>query len=798
MIKILWRAILLLIKLSLMIALGSVTGAVLAVYLHYVQQLPELNAAVNYEPYLITRVFDRNGKFLAEFARERRILVPLSQVPEVMQQALISIEDSSFYSHRGLDILGIARAAWINFRAGGVVQGGSTITQQLAKRLFLTHERTLPRKIKEALLSLELERVLTKNRILELYLNQVYFGSGAYGIESAARTYFNKSASALTLPEAALLAGLPKAPSKFSPLRNPDLARQRRNTVLERMAQNGFISQKEAEEAKQLPINLSPGTRPKTRARYFVEVLRRRLESKLGPDQLYTGGLQIVTTLNLDYQEIAENAVRWGLWKVDRKRGWRGPEPELKLAETPPPLNTPAGAEIKSVHSNYLVIDLAGIEKKLMFKDIWIKNRDLKKLKSGDHVRLVVESYDSDQDPKEIKSCYIVQVPDVESALLSLDPTSGEVLAWVGGYDYSRSQFDRVSQSKRQPGSAFKPFIYAAALDSDFTCSDVIYDTPIVVEKTWVKKSEEDLKKENKGEDDGEEEKEYWKPHNYSEEFYGATTLRMGLAKSRNIISIHLMNEVGIPNVIHIARQMGIESPLTNTLSLALGASDVSLLEITKAYGGFAAMGLTAEPMLVKRILDRHGKILFENYPAVRRALRPETAYLTTNLLQGVIQHGTGYKARILDRPVGGKTGTTNKYHDAWFIGFTPQIVTGTWVGVDQFEPIYRKATGASAALPIWLKYMSEVLENYPKIDFPKPPDIVRVPVCYDTGLLPTPFCPRTIQEAFIEGTEPLKFCTKHQPAQQQTTDTVDTDWDSEETGVEPTPTSEPLLDDVE
>ncbi|MBN1354961.1 PBP1A family penicillin-binding protein [bacterium] len=765
------------VKLGLTIAIGIGSGSVLAVYFHYARQLPELSQALDYRPPLISSIFDRKGNLLANFAKERRILVPLSQIPELMQNAIIAIEDEHFYSHHGIDFPGIMRAAWKNFMAGEIVQGGSTITQQLAKSLFLTRERTVSRKIKEALLAIQLENALTKSRILELYLNQVYFGSGAYGIESAARTYFNKSCSELTLSEAALLAGLPKAPSRFSPLRDHDPAVSRRNTVLHRMAVNNYIPAETAQKAMTEEILLDPSPRLENKAPYFVEVLRRTMEDEFGPDYIYNEGLSIHTTLDLGYQTIGEIQVREGLDRVDRKRGWRGPSNTIELADEPPVIGRLTGARVLNVGRDRLTLDIGGLETTLLFKNIWVKNRDLIQLKPGDRVGCIVEAYESGGGNLKIESCRLAQEPQVEGSLVSIDPATGEILAWVGGYDFSRSQFDRVSQSRRQPGSAFKPFIYATALNGRFTASDIIYDSPIIIEKTW-EISPEMEESETDPNAVEETEKEYWKPHNYSEEFFGATTMRVGLAKSRNIISIHLLEAIGVSDVIRIASKLGIQSPLSPTLSLALGASEVTLLELTRAYGGFATLGMAAEPMMVRQIVDRDGYVVKEYYPVVRRALDDKTAYLTTFLLQGVIQHGTGFAARSLNRPIGGKTGTTNNYHDAWFIGFSPQIVTGTWVGMDMLESIYPRATGASAALPIWMGFMEKVLPDYDIRDFQMPPGIVLFDVCMDTGQLATEQCETVINEAFLEGREPVQYCEKHRPISRTTKIGIGLDWD--------------------
>ena len=796
----LFRFLWFVVKFAVISICGAVCGAGLAGFLHFSAQVPELQAALDYHPSLISKVYDRDGNLLAEFASERRILVPISQIPQVMQDAIIAIEDEHFYSHRGLDILGIFRAAWSNFQAGTIVQGGSTLTQQLSKSLFLSPDRSLTRKIREALVALQLEKKLTKSRILELYLNQVYFGSGAYGIESATRTYFDKSCSDLDLPEAALLAGLPKAPSRFTPLQNPDSAIARRNLVLNRMEQAGYISRAELNKALATELKLNPGTRFQTKAPYFVEVLRRNLEMEFGSKFLYSSGAKIYTHLDLHYQKIAEKAMVKGLHLVTKRRGWRGPVYDMEITQIRPPEGFPGIAEITDVASDRLTIKFADIEFVQLFKDIWIRNADLKKLVPGDKVWFVADEYENLDGDLKIKAGYITQEPQVEASLLSVNPKTGETLAWIGGYNFKKSQFDRVSQSRRQPGSAFKPFIYAAALDEQYTNSDIVYDTPIVIEKTWgpIEDKEEDPQDVVLGEDGEpiEEEKEYWKPHNYSEEFYGPTTLRMGLSKSRNIISIHLLEQVGVSRVIRMARQMGITSPLSPTLSLALGSSEMTLMELVRAYGGFATMGSIAEPMMISRIEDRNGKIVREYYPAIRNALSPETAFLTNYLLQGVIQHGTGVSARVLNRQAGGKTGTTNSYHDAWFIGFTPEIVTGVWVGADMAEPIYRKATGASTALPIWLEYMKKVLVDYPPSEFYVPKGIVFADVCMETGQLVTSRCPRSIHEAFRDGTEPLRICEKHgSVSQNKIKIDVSRDWDNLEDELQATPTPAPMPD---
>ncbi len=769
---------------------GLVLGAGLSIYVFFSSQLPELDAAVNYQPALVTHVYDQKGFLLAELSEEHRIPVTLSEISPIMIDAVIATEDQSFYSHKGLDIAGIIRAGWSNLKAGGIVQGGSTLTQQLAKSLFLSDERKIERKIKEAILALRLEEELTKDRILELYMNQVYFGSGAYGIEAASRRYFSKSAANLNLAEASLLAGLPKAPSRFSPLRNPELAIERRNLVLQRMLEKGIISSEEEMAIRESDLELNPDRSRQFRAPYFVEIIRRDLEHEFGYKALYRSGWDIYTTLIYDYQTIAENAVRQNLYEIEKKRRkWKGPVEGVATKEPPEP-GVIAVSTIKKIDEKVLHLTCAGIDVALPFKEIWIKDHDIKLLKPGDLVNFVIREY-GDDSRTSIKSGWIVQEPDADAALLSMSVESGEVLAWVGGYSFWRSQFDRVTQSKRQPGSAFKPFIYAQALDTRYTASDVVYDTPIVIEKTWKTQSEinQDIAErraaaaglKTRSRSDSLSDVKYWKPQNYSEEYYGATTLREGLAKSRNIVAIHLMKDLGPANVVRMARRLGISTPMYPSLALALGSSEVTLMDITQAYGTFANAGIQTKPVLIRRIVDRENRVIKETYPALRHALRADTAYLVTSLLSAVVTEGTGFSAREIGYPLAGKTGTTNNYYDAWFIGYSPHVVTGVWVGVDQTEPIFPEATGASAALPIWKGYMNRIVRDYNPDPFPVPEGIEFANVCRSSGKLATARC-KTVPEAFRIGTKPLDYCDQCETSESSgiRPSITDFDWDTE------------------
>ncbi len=766
---------------------GFPIGALLAIYMFYSSQLPELDAAIHYRPATVAHVYDKHGILLAEFSQENRIPVSLSEISSTVIDAIIATEDRNFYGHGGVDSLGILRAAWTNFKAGNVVQGGSTITQQLSKTLFLTDDRKFERKIKEAILAFRLEEELTKERILELYLNQVYFGSGAYGIEAASQVYFSKSSSDLDLNEAALLAGLPKAPSRFSPLKNPELARERRNVVLQSMFEMKFISQDAYELTRQMDLGLNVSSGKLYRAHYFVEILRRELEEEFGYDALYRSGWDIQTSLDYNYQRIAEAAVRDRLFEIEkRRRNWKGPV-EGQPAVSPPAPGEKALSVITEVGADTLTLECGSLPVTLSFKDIWIKNKDLKELQPGDKVYFVVTQY-ADASHTKIESGWIVQEPEADAALICMDVQTGEALAWVGGYSFWRSQYDRVTQSKRQPGSAFKPILYAEALDRGYTASDVIYDTPIVVEKTWDirRGSIQESQKEGRGqfgrpEYDELADIEFWKPKNYGEEFYGATTLREGLAKSRNIISIHLLRELGASAVVQMARKLGISTPLYASDSLALGSSEVTLMELTQAYGALANLGMRSEPLKIKRIVDKDRKIIKEFYPALYPALRPETAFLTTNLLSAVISEGTGFSAHEIGYPLAGKTGTTNNYYDAWFIGFSPYVLTGVWVGVDLSEPIFPQATGASAALPIWKDYMKQVVKDYEPDHFPVPEGITFATICRQSGKLASTDCKRVVREAYQIGTTPLDYCDQCSPSigGGHISTVTDLDWDS-------------------
>ncbi len=629
--------------------------------------LPEVQQLEEYRPSITTRVYSARNKLLAEFYLENRTPVKIDEVPETLTKAIIAAEDGRFHSHHGIDLRGIARAMYRNIRAGKILEGGSTLTQQLSKILFLTPERSYARKLKELVLALKIEQRYTKKEILSFYLNQIYFGNGAYGVESAAQTFFGKSVNELSLAECALLAGLPRSPKYYSPFTAKQQAHRRRSYVLGRMLATGFITQPEADAAEQIPLPDHPVQRLNgtVSAPYFVEYVRQKIEERFGSGILYTGGLNITTSIDDTLQRAAEDAVLKGLQALEGKL---------------------------------------------------IKKR-------------------TDGMP-------------LQAALVAIDPSSGHILAMVGGRDFSASQFNRAWQALRQPGSAFKPIIYATALERGYSAVDMLQDTPLTVK----------LDRRNN-----------WTPENFTRTYQGAVTLRKALAQSLNVPTVRLLASIGIAETVDFAHKIGITSPLNPVLSLALGSSDVTLLEMTSAYACFANHGVRLTPIAVKSVSDNSGRVLYINDTAPVQAIKPETAYLITNLLKGVIEQGTGWKARELNRPAGGKTGTTNDNRDAWFIGYTPTLVAGIWVGYDDQRSLGVRTTGSRAALPIWLDFMKQAIQGTDAADFAIPENIIMKNVDPRSGLLSTEQCSRSIREAFVPGTEPRKYCDESSEGQEET-----------------------------
>jgi penicillin-binding protein 1A len=698
---------------------------------------------------MATAILDENNEIIGEFFLERRIPVPIEQIPKILTQAVIAAEDAKFYSHEGLDFMSILRAMIKNIAAGEVVQGGSTITQQVVKSLLLTPERSLRRKVREAVLAYRLEKYLSKDEILYLYLNQIYFGNGAYGVQAAAQNYFGCTVEELNLAQCALLAGLPRAPSRYSPVKNPTLARERQHYVLNRMVEAGFITKNQADEAARTPCTIREREDSNLQiAPYYVEYVREYVADKYGKDLLYQGGLKVYTALRREDQKAAQEAIEYGVRAYEKRHPFRGPLRHLDEDEIQK-LDTHGldkwgdrlqrgemypGLVIKASPGDQgIMVRVGDATAKILGKELmWASSVEGSVLlRRGDVVEVRVKEIRPDGEV--IFS--IEQEPELQGALFSMDLPDGYVRAMVGGLDFRKSPFNRAIQAVRQPGSAFKPIIYAAALDKGYTPATIVVDSPIVFQDSILE--------------------ETWKPQNYTGDFVGPITVREALAHSRNIVTIKVLQDIGVPYLIRYAKGLGIKSPLTPYLSLALGTSSVTLLELTEAYSVFACQGDRPVPVFIKRILDRDGRVLEENEPRKESIISPQTAYLVTSLLKSVIEEGTGKGVSVLGVPCAGKTGTTNDYVDAWFMGYTPDKITGVWVGYDQPQGLGEKETGARAAAPIWLYYMKKSMKGDPTRDFPIPEGIIFAKIDTTTGLLSTPNSEKTKLECFKEGTEP-------------------------------------------
>jgi penicillin-binding protein 1A len=726
----------------------------------YSQELPDLNQLQNYQPSLVTQVYSSDRQLIGQFFIERRILTPLAQIPEHFRRAVIAVEDVRFFEHPGLDYIGILRAAWTNLRRGGKVEGASTITQQLARSLFLSSERTFDRKVRELVVAYKMELVSSKEQILETYLNQIYFGQGAYGVASAAQSYFGKDLSGLTVAEAAFLAGLPKSPNHFSPFKNYERAKKRQEHVLARMEEAGFLTAAEREQAAAEPLSFRrPGS--EQIAPYFVEYVRQQLIAKYGEAMVYKGGLRVMTTLNLEMQRAAEAAFADGLRELDKRQGWRGPlrtvDPASLASGTLPVATTdqPVAvgdyreAVIAKVGKDFYLVQIGSHPAKLSFDDMaWAKKRltgsdpakdtvvnpNLKQiLKPGDVIEVRVKKVEKDTVYVRLE-----QTPLVEGGLIAVDPGKGAIRAMVGGYDFGRSEYNRAVQARRQPGSAFKPIIYATAVNQGMSPASVVLDAPVVYEQV--------------------EEEKTWKPENYGKKFHGMVSLRDALAHSHNLATVRLLDKVGIKNVIDFARQIGVTSPLAADLSLGLGSSSVGLMELTSAYSVFLNQGSRAEPYAIFSVKDNTGQVLELAEPQAQEVISKETAYLITNMMEDVVQKGTGVAAKALGRPIAGKTGTTDEFINAWFIGGTPNLVTGVYVGFDDRRSLGETESGAHAALPIWINFMREALKPLPVVPFVIPEGVTFVKVDPSTGLLNSEQedQPGNV-EIFTKGSEPTQ-----------------------------------------
>ncbi len=610
--------------------------------------LPQIRKLETFQPSATTRVYASDGVVLAELFAQRRDPVKLDAVPSYLKAALLATEDQNFYSHGGFDIKGIARAIFNDIRAGRFVEGASTITQQLAKTLFLTPRKTLLRKLKEAVLAFQLERRYTKDAILTLYLNQIYFGSGAYGVQAAARRYFSKPVKALNLSECALLAGMPQAPSRYSPLVNKSLAVKRRNTVLRRMFNAGVITEHLYHATAKHPLELNPAERETVRAPYFIDHIKPMLEKEIGAERLYKGGLTISTTLVYKEQQAAERAVTNGLDAIEARR--------TDNSQTSAP---------------------------------------------------------------------------AQAALIALDVRTGGIRALVGGREYKQNAFNRATQAERQPGSAFKPIVYALAIERGFSQNTLLTDAPVAY--TIAGQSQK------------------WRPHNYSGDYKGAITLRQALRISQNIPAVRLAERLGLSPIVRFAHQLGIRSDLHPYLALALGASEVRLIDLTAAYAVFANQGQWIRPYGVTDIHDRDNRRIWRIKPEKRAVMSRAGAAVITDMLQAVIQEGTGRKARVIERPLAGKTGTTNQHKDALFVGFSPSLAVGVWVGMDDFSTLGNRETGSKAALPIWIEFMQAALDGKPYQYFDRPDDVVRIYMDRATGKPANEASTHAVQALFIK-----------------------------------------------
>lgn len=814
-------------------------------FYHLSKELPQIITVADYHPLGVSQVYAIQGTertLVGEFYKERRFVVPPDKIPKLLVHAIISAEDDQFFSHQGVNLMAILRASIANLRAGQVVQGGSTITQQMAKTFLLTSERSFLRKAKELILAHRIEKNLTKNEILYLYLNQIYLGHGAYGIEAAAQVFFRKTADTLSLAEAAMIAGMPQAPGKFSPHLNPKKAKERQLYVLRRMLENGYISKAEQEAAAVEPLKIYDSEDVNEKySPYWIEHLRQTLLEKYGEKKLFEEGITVEVPVKASTLLAARRALQEGLRAIDKRMGYRGP---LQTLKTDVEIVDFIEKENKEIAVKKLGFEVLTADGRLDYQDSIRSSIESDSteglLEAGERYKAVVLNNEADRkqarvsigkaqatlplaglrwarsskdfravgaEPnntsavvnrgdviwvkveKNTKGAIEVsldQEPVVQGALFSVDVTNGEVLAFEGGYDFRESKFNRVLQAKRQPGSSFKPIIFASALENGYTPVSIIVDSPIVYE-------------------DGDYGK--WKPTNFEEKFYGDTTFRQALIKSRNVPTIKIVQSLSVPKVIEYARRIGIEAQFPQDLSISLGSAQATLYEMTKAYAVFPRFGRMVSPQFFSRVLDRSGKVLEANasqpIPDVEKIVQdesiahqqssagaapeadasagvqtngdpgsviaskyplpgdptqvmdPRIAFVMTNLMKEVVAFGTGHAAQTLGRVSAGKTGTTNDYQDAWYIGFTPQVVTGVWVGFDALRSIGPGETGARAALPIWLSFMQEAMKDYPIADFQVPPGVVFASINSESGQLSPANASSSIKEAFISGTEP-------------------------------------------
>jgi len=747
-----WGKVLRWLVVGLFIGLGL--GAVIALVLSRFVELPAVESLTTYRPAAATQVLGADGSVIGTFAAERRIPVGAEDIPKVFRDAVIAVEDANFYRHPGVDPRGMVRAAIRNLIRRRWSQGASTITQQLARTLFLTREKVLHRKILEMLLAIEIEQRFSKDQIFTFYANQVNFGHGNYGVEAASRFYFGKPARELALPEAALLAGLPQLPGENSPIEHPRRALERRNHVLKRMLDERMIDGATYRTATAAPLGASPHYDRDAQAAYFVEEVRRSVESTFGSRAMLEGGLDVETTLDSRLQSLAEDSLREGLVELQKRLGWPGAlhnvldsgekDPAAFRDPSWPVLAWRQGelayAVVTDVQAATAQLLIAGRPAVLPVSAAkWTGRTVLTRLARRGDV-LFVRLEDVPADPKRPVTVKLEAEPKVEGAIMVLDNRTGAILALVGGFDFNRSEFDRAIQAKRQCGSAFKPFVYLAAWERGFSPADTIFDGPVLLP------DENGLPT--------------YCPLNYYRKYFGIVTLRHAVEHSLNASAAKVQQMVGGQAVIDVAHRLGVKEPLGNYSSMALGTFELPMVELGAAYAAIANRGQLAEPFFIRRVKDDEGKVLLETRPKVRQAVREDVAYLMTHVLEGVIQRGTGAAAAGLPGHLAGKTGTTDRYTDAWFIGFSPRITCAVWVGRDLKEPIGRGMAGAEAALPTWMRFMKRYMEAQSDAarqeEFPVPAGVTLVPVDAATGLRATPACgDQVILEAVPAGREP-------------------------------------------
>ena len=796
-------------------AVCAAVAAVLAFaayFFYLVATLPKVDRLADYRPPIVSQVFGEDGSLVGEFYLERRTVVPVAKIPKRLIQAFVAAEDSSFYQHRGIDYLGVVRAAVKNLISLRKKEGASTITQQVAKSMLLTPEKKFSRKFKEAILATRMEKALSKDEILYIYLNQIYLGAGSYGVQLAAETYFAKDVDQLNLAEMAILAGLPKAPNSYSPIKHLDKAKERQAYVLERMVKEGYITQSEADHARSLPILVH--SRKKVngdQSAYFLEQVRIQLEDKYGEDMLYKGGMKIYTTMNAEMQKAAYEGVVTGLKALDKRQGFRGPLQYLAKEKVDEfckkgeeGVDTAALRQGGTYQGVVTAIDPVKGDLTVRVGDrtgtlgrknmAWAGKVNLVETYGkpegvkGRTIALgsVIEVSVVTPDVNKAGAVFALdQEPEAQAALFAMDPKNGAVRAMVGGYDFKKSQFNRAMQARRNPGSAFKPIIYAAAIDKGMTPASIIDDSPVEYDSGGEKS---------------------WKPKNYDNIYRGPVTMRGALTNSINVVSVKILERIGVGYAIEYAKKLGITASLANNLTLALGSSSLTPMELTSAYAVFASGGYKVTPYFVTKVVDGDGKVLEEITPpaiptfaqassvakkaaetAERNAeeaagkqpaatagkggegspgspltpvqvISAETSYVMTNLMESVVASGTGQRAKALGRPVAGKTGTTNDMKDAWFVGYVPQLVAGVWVGYDQEKSLGSGGSGGQAAAPIWTDFMQRSLAGMPVQGFTPPPNVTFAQINPHTGRLVRDGSEGSVTECFVSGTEPTSY----------------------------------------